>query len=190
MLTKWAKRALKVHKASGYILPDIATSGKSFYEVKGCKGTTKYAGPYAGGPDFTLIAKPLSDFVERGSSFTKGLAFGTGTTAPTEDDYTIENIISSGLSISATPVKNYLYDTENGTVTAFYDITLANSTASDISITEICQFGNITCADELNVDINSYVGNNFSVLINRNVLDTPFVVPAGGSNVLRYSITY
>ena len=97
-----------------------------------------------------------------------GLAFGTGTTAATLDDYTLESIISSGITI--TSYTYYRTNDVNGTkLTMQY--TLTNTTSADITINEVGLFG--------------YVNSNY-YMYERTVLSEPVTIPAGASNQMVY----
>lgn len=187
MLTATAKRFLKYQKGEVF-LPNFKANTPSivFVPVKGCSGTEKWGGLSFG--DFPN--KMVTSMVESGSGASSGVAFGTGTTAPTENDYTIESIISSGLTLSSTPSKQYYFDSENDKYYVYYDFTLANNTESDISISEVCLFATIYPGDTKGVTPSTSVYNNFSILIDRTVLETPIVIPAGESGVVRYSMEY
>lgn len=187
MLTATAKTFLKYQKGEVF-LPNFKNNTPNivFVPVKGCNGTEKWGGLSFG--DFP--ARMVTSLSESGSGASSGVAFGTGTTAPTENDYTIESIISSGLTLSGTPSKQYNFDSENDKYYVYYDFTLANTTESDIAISEICLFVTLYPADTKGASPSTSVYNNFSVMMDRTVLETPIVIPAGESGVVRYSMEY
>lgn len=187
MLTKVAKKLLSYQKADVFV-PNFNsnTPTATFIPIKGAGGTEKWGGLKFGGFSTNFI----SSITESGQNATFGFAFGTGTTPPTEDDYTIESIISSGLSMTGAPQKQYNLDSESGEYTVYYDITLANSSESDISISEVCYFANVFPTANKGENPADNIYNYFSVLMNRIVLETPVVIPAGESGVIRYSMVY
>ena len=187
MLTKIAKKLLSYQMANVFV-PNFQsdTPGATFIPIKGLAGTEKWGGLKFGGFYTNLI----TSMTESGQNATFGFAFGTGTTAPTEDDYTIESIISSGLSLTGTPQKQYNLDSETGVYTVYYDLTLANTSESDITINEVCNFSCVYPTTNKGDSPTTNVYNYFSVLMSRTVLDTPLIIPAGESGVIRYSMSY
>lgn len=96
---------------------------------------------------------------------TTGIAFGSGTTPPTIDDYKMESLISSGISFSF--VKEY------GNPCKF-TITVTNISDDAISIAELGMF--------------TLINNSNTFLADRTVLDTPVTIPAGGIGKIEYEI--
>lgn len=187
MLTKIAKKLLSYQKADVFV-PNFHSNAPSatFIPIKGSGGTERWGGLNFGGFSTNFI----SSITESGQNASFGFAFGTGTTAPTEDDYTIESIISSGLSMTGTPQKQYSFNSETDEYTVYYDITLANSSESDISISEVCHFANVFPTANKGEAPVTNIYNYFSVLMDRIVLEIPVVIPAGESGVIRYSMIY
>ena len=186
MLTSIAQKLLSYQKADVF-LPNFYSNAPSatFLPIKGCLGTERWGGLNFGG--FPLEVK--SSLVESGSSASIGIVFGTGTTPPTENDYTVENIIS-GLTLSATPTKQYSFDSATNKYTVFYDFTLANGTGEDITINEVCLFANVFPTSTKGENPGTGTSNKFAVLMDRTVLATPITIPANSSGVVRYSMIY
>lgn len=105
---------------------------------------------------------------------TGGVSFGSGTAAPTEDDYTIDQVVftaSAGLSATATV-------TEDGnTFTGLY--TIVNNSAESITIAEVGLFGT---APKGTSSYNLY-------MIDRTLLEEPVTIPSGEVGKVTYTIT-
>ena len=106
----------------------------------------------------------------RGST---GVVLGSGSTPPTLDDYTLENMIVEGLSGSVT---NTAVD-ENHNVTKTYTIT--NTSDEDITIAEIGIHGWVYSQSNR---------NSVCVLIERTLLEEPVTIPAGGVGIVTYTL--
>lgn len=187
MLTKWAKRFLRV-RSSDNSFPGVGTGsgGRSYFEFKNNGGATHYGG--AAGSTLTLSL--LTSLTARGTNSSRGFALGSGTTPATEDDYTIESLISSGLSFSATPVKNQAYDVENDVYSIYFDLVINNTSSAPITVSEICMFQFMYETTNLGDAINTAGSYANSVLIDRTVLDTPITIPVGESKTIRYSFDF
>lgn len=132
----------------------------------------------------TLLSSFLSAlYTSESSSATCGVAFGTGNTDPTVDDYKLSGNFISGISSS-----NVLYDVsvERGEgetiITAIYTIT--NTTGADITIGEIALVGRAGGRNSSNF---SSTFRNF--LIERTALETPVTIPATKIGQVTYKIT-
>ena len=118
----------------------------------------------------TIVPKAGNLNWSRGST---GVVLGSGSTPPTMDDYTLEEMIESGLSGSVT---NTAVD-ENNNVTKTYTIT--NTSDKDIIIAEIGIHGW------------AYTQQNKSsiaILIDRTLLEQPITIPAGGVGIVTYTL--
>lgn len=191
MITKWAKRFLRVRTADS-AFPGTGgvggTSGgaKSYFEFKNSAGDTHYGGAVGTVPTIAL----LTSLTASGSNSSAGFALGSGTTTPTEDDYTIETLISSGLSLTATPAKIQAYDSVNDVYSIFFDLAINNTSSAEITISEICMFQIMYGTTNLGDNVNTGFAYKNSVMLDRTVLDTPLVLPAGQGATLRYSFDF
>ena len=102
--------------------------------------------------------------------------FGKGTTPPTLGDYSLENQITSGLTITSTLSSSV--NTDNVTVHLMFSI--ANTSEEDISIAEI----------GLRAPVFKTGSSYTTVLLDRTVLAEPVTVPAGGSAMLDYVLEF
>lgn len=109
-----------------------------------------------------------------------GLWFGRGATPATADDYTLEDPITSGLSIA----NNGRIETTDGkstwTWTATY--TVANTSETSINIYELGLIG-LAKTSSSNA---SYT----QTLLHRRVLDEPITIVPGETKIITYSISF
>lgn len=105
------------------------------------------------------------------------LMLGTGTTAPTEDDYRLESPITTNLSCDSVSVSRT-------SLTKTYTATFTNSGSSDITVTEV-GFIVYILYNYTNTDERS---DHF--LMDRTVLDTPITIPAGESRTVTYELSF
>ena len=103
-----------------------------------------------------------------------GILFGTGTTPPTIDDYTISGEIITGLA--ATVAYDTSYDDTGRTMKATYTITNNNDNA--VTIGEIAAFSG------------SGNSSGYSILLDRTVLDSPVTIEPGGVGQVTYTIEF
>lgn len=111
-----------------------------------------------------------------GSVANKGVCFGTGTTAPTVDDYCLEKPITSGLTVTNPSAVTYNRTDEYEEYTATFGVT---ATAT-VTITEI----------GLRFVPYTYSGDNAYAMIDRTVLENPIEIPAGESRQITYTIRF
>ena len=120
--------------------------------------------------------EPLLGFFQNSVSiagdYTSGVMFGTNSTPPTFEDYTINN---SGITVTGTIAKTVNIN-DNGGITAVLNCTLTNTGETEITISEVGLKASFT--------------NTGSVLFERTVLDTPVTIPAGGVGQVVYTITF
>ena len=168
MLTKTYKRLLNILITA---FGDYARSG--YLEVKDTSNVTKYATgslyyyPYS--PNEGLIT----------SYSTSGICVGSGNTPPTEDDYRLESIITSGISGS---VSHSFGADENDNPYIIYNVTINNTSSNEITINEIGMVQTLQCTNAKG-SVNT---TNSRFLIDRIVLDEPIIIPAGSSKAIVY----
>lgn len=113
------------------------------------------------------------------STSSSGIALGSGSTPATENDYTIESIISNLTAVLS--VIN-VYQNANGDYCFDLVYNVTNSTDGDITVREACLFAGGTANNITNKMYGTF-------LLDRTVLDTPLVVPANSMRTLQYTIT-
>ena len=110
-----------------------------------------------------------------------GIWLGTGSTPPTKDDYRLESVIQSGLSLSNGSFRSVNGD--DGKYTYIMEIVLRNTTESEIVIREIGLFGQPVTGS------NSPFANHL-VLLRRDVLDNPITIPVGEARLVTFTLTF
>ena len=170
----WNNDEISPRLASGERFSDIARSDGSSYVTFG--KINLYANMRAIYQGSALTSYTTSQ------STAEGVVFGTGTSAPTEDDYSLSGNLIAGLSTNnVTTTSSFDVDVDGCTYTCVY--TISNTTGSDITIGEIgiCSYMNGKFAVSTS---NRYI----PVLIERTVLDSPVSIPAGGVGQVTYTI--
>lgn len=125
---------------------------------------------------FTIkrLNTPVTDSSSQGTY----VQVGTGTTAPTEDDYDLE-------TLNTDIVCDSIISAFTSNKTKTYTATLSNPTANDIQVTEIGLFVVASiCTDS------SSSTSNRQILLDRTVLSTPISIPAGESKSITYEIVF
>lgn len=165
--------------SSGKVIPVInyASLTKTTFKAKDTSGAEYYFVPKGG-----YYADALKLSMTDGNG---GQAFGTGDTPPTEDDYTLESVITSGISASA-PSASTEFDTVNNRYIRRLTYTINNDSDSDITIKEVGTYRGIAYASTLGATGSS----TKLLLVDRTVLDTPLTIPAGEAGVLRYDFAF
>lgn len=112
----------------------------------------------------------------------RGVVFGTGTTAPTENDYKLSGDAIAGLSNSnITMNEEATYDDSGAAITVVY--TISNTTGAEITI------GEVGLLDTLKTKESSvYAEKYHTILWERTVLGSPVTIPAGGVGQVTYTI--
>lgn len=143
--------------------------------VIACSGITQniYNYTYSASNLFDRFAGSDKKVVTKTSDV--GVAFGTGSTPPTLNDYWLSGDHITTISIVATTVTSNIAD---GVYTIQNAMTVSNSGADTITINEMA-----LCAQ-------AYVntgGNYVSTAIDRTVLDTPLTLAPGEQGVITYT---
>ena len=115
------------------------------------------------------------------SASSTGIMVGTGTTAPTEDDYKLESQITSGISSSVNRDNGM---DSNGNPYVQYDITITNTSSSSITISEIGYQQKIYATTTQG----GTSASDRTCLFDRTVLDEPVTIPSGSYGVIRYTL--
>lgn len=114
-----------------------------------------------------------------GNSFGYGVVFGSGNTAPTQDDTTLSGNLVTGLTSSY--VYNETFADDGIDVTTVY--TLTNNNAESVTIGEIALVDVIQNQPQQYYDTYYY-----PYLIERTALETPITIQAGGVGQVTYTI--
>lgn len=155
------------------IMANLAGSSiKKPVNVNGDKTYIAYAGDTSinllGSIDYSPSMQRLVKSFTTGAS---GVAFGTGRTPPTTDDYTLSGDLVSGIVISA--ALSYEFQDDGMVYKSVYAIT--NNNANAITIGEV---GLVACP----------YAYDLPVLVERTVLETPVTIEPGGIGKVTYTI--
>lgn len=148
--------------------------------IKGTTGNIGYTNPGANQTPFPYNVGSTNLSLSKTST---GIHVGSGNTSATEDDYELDNQITSGLSGTTLVTKSV----ENGKLYLVLDVTLTNTSSGDITIKEI---GYVQSHQYVTTQGGSGLANNFPFLMERTVLDSPVTIPAGDFATIRYKIGY
>lgn len=153
-----------------------AISSYSFLTAKNTSytGTTGFRDRDFG----TNMGYPVID--DPTTSTATGVYFGSGTTPPTKDDYTLEVPITAGLIATGLQQRALLAYDGNGKATAEGSYILKNTSEETITVNEIGYFANG----------HSNGTSSYLILHERSVLDTPCVLEPGEAKMVTYRITF
>ena len=188
MLTTWGKRVMATANIVNYGVPYVSVSNADNANIpaKTISGNTLYIPPlYQTTPTWAPI---VSSLVVSGSSSSIGVAFGSGSTAATENDYTLENQVT-GINVT-TPTLATFFDSVNMKYVARLDYTISNDTGASVTIAEIGLFVRFNTAPIQGDNAINTSANRYSFLIDRTVLDTPVTIPNGDAATIRYEFAY
>lgn len=124
------------------------------------------------------------DISSNTSAHNIGIYIGTGNTAPTADDYTLESpLTSSSVSRTSTsPNSSAILDENNNVIGVRRMVTYQNITSDNIVVKEIGTFWN---------DFYDSSGSNHALfLIERTVLDEPVTLEPNGTITVAFDMTY
>lgn len=186
MLTKFGK--LLAPKGMPY--PSLSGSSTEYGSGSGIKANIKFKN-YEG----TLYAVTpfISTFYRRYDSTTlsnsfAGVKFGSGDSSESEDSYTLDNIITSSLTVSIAPGQDTIYheyDSENNAINEYVLYTITNNDSESVTINEIGLFARAYTGSDIGQSVSSSAQKTF--LIDRTVLDAPLTLAPNDSAVLKYS---
>ena len=150
--TNFAKIFLKRERSSNYTMPNLV----------GLDGGSVSVSSNMANESYGFWRNYTSSSVGLGNEFKAG----TGVTSPTKDDY---NLANASNSITSSFTVNVGYD-ENGSPYAQYTVIFNNTSASDVTITEVGFFKDVS---------SDYIPH--LVMIWRKVLEEAVTIPAGTS---------
>lgn len=114
------------------------------------------------------------------ASVNPGVYFGSGSTPAKKSDYKLETPITSGLNITNPSAFTETND-GNGKYEFSASYVLANTSGAEMNIYEVGFVLPINC---------NYDGYYHPILVERTVLVEPITIPAGGSKMVTYKITF
>lgn len=169
MITKMFKRLMASSIASinanVCYIPAKTTSNTQVYLRTGGNTGWPYDGQFS---TFTL-------------SNSSGIMVGSGVTPPTENDYMLETQITSGLSGSITYTRTYDAETEKSQLRIL--LALVNTSNAPITVGEIGYVGSVRGGNK-----DSVSNNNYNILFDRTVFDSPITIPAEAAATITYTL--
>lgn len=170
MITKYFKDLMKL-----FLQSSGSTNANGFLQAKDLEGNTIYLAPR-----FSQFPGTITTTVTFFNS--SGIQLGTGTSAVSETDFSIENQISSGLT-AGTPTITRGLDA-NGDPYLQFIIAVTNTSATDIVISEIGYAQNIYASSTINTNSTANM-----ILFDHTLLEAPVTVPANnGTAVIVYQL--
>lgn len=167
--------------ATGVISTDTTTFGDGHINFKTKSGTLSSIANNASGAYFsTGFCTMLKEYGASGSGDSSGcsrLVFGTGTTAPTYEDFDLENPIMSNILKSSFVAGTPTYDSSSKKFTNTLTFLLTNQSTTEMTITEIGIFS-------------AGSSFNYAVLFYREILVSPIVLTAGQSVTATINLEY
>lgn len=173
MITKNFKALL-----SSILLKPATTDGGAygFIPVKITNGNTVYI--WGGVNSSTYPCAMATNVVT--SETSAGIVFGSGTSAPIENDYKIETVITG-----ITGTVSYIRGFEDGDPYVKFQIVVTNNNASDIIVSEVALNQSIRT-----VATQGGTGSAATsvVCIDRTLLSQAITIPAGGQKIIDYKL--
>lgn len=112
-----------------------------------------------------------------------GISVGTGNTAPTEDDWQLEEHLGTGINITLTET---VYGNDApGVPYVQYKVTVTNTGSAPITVKEI---GYKQTVGSARYPGSSVDGGTRVFLLDRTVLDTPVTIAAGDAGIITYKL--
>lgn len=111
-----------------------------------------------------------------------GIALGNGTTPATEDDFTMESLITDG-SIQFSSA-SAAYDSVNDVGYAYINMTITNTTSEDITISELGLFVSTRASDTKGGTVST--NYDYTVMVDHTILDTPITIAPNEAGIVQY----
>ena len=175
MLTKWAKNALRA-SLSMWRTPTtslrIKNTANAWIQVNGVShGSSSWS---SHGLYVPYVGDSSTDINIRQNYYGSGFVIGSGSTQPTEYDYKLEQMITSGFSSA---VLAFDQSDANGNPGAKFQFTITNTSNEPITISEIGTLG--YC---------NQVSNGNVLLVDRTLLNTPITIQPGDFAIIVYEL--
>ena len=173
MITKWYKSYL------AGMISAISTSTPTPIQIKKPNGNMVYIGfpsSSSAGNCFPFMAYSDVGY----SDGARGIWLGNGTTTPTEEDYNMQNQITSGISCSTSKTNGV---DENGNAFSRYIITVTNTSSSAKTISEIAFAQGIPAASSPTGSVSWEC-----IMLDHTLLDSPVTIAAGDVAVIEYTL--
>lgn len=170
MITKWWEKILEY-------LPVSITNASYGPQIKNIDGVTR----------FLFSRSSMTPWIQNNIYFNTngndGFRVGAGATAPTDQDYALDSVITSGLTGSVSAGNPPATRDANGNVVSNRVLTLQNTSASDITVSEVGYYGNQSC-----YETEGGAASNKLVMYFRDVLNNPVTIAAGDTVAINIHI--
>ena len=160
-----------------------ASSYFGMFRLRDKLGAIFYQNPLYGSTNFPTNSQNAGTFTTAVNS--TGISVGSGGTEPTEEDYALENPITSGITGTVTATK--IGCESPGKSFIEYSITITNTSGAQMTIREI----GYTQPTQGTTRPGQTVSQNQAlryVLLDRTVLDEPLVLEAGDAGIITYKL--
>lgn len=135
---------------------------------------------YLSGDFYRVFPESVGQSLTLSASGT-GISVGTDNTPATEDDYNLHSTITSGLSGTTS---SSLGIDSNGNPQIKFVLTITNTGSSPVTINEIGYKQNV----QGNMTPGSTSSYTQSILLDRTVLGSPVIIPAGEYAIIDYTL--
>lgn len=177
MLTKIG-RYLNISNGSEAVIPLLSSDSKGVYPWRTINSDTEqYYGSYVRSHSLSTLVSTI------GNTGASGIALGSGTTPATEDDYTMESLISSGISC-AFASKAFAYDSENDVPYTYINITVTNTGSEPVTISELGIFVAVRASSTKGDSVST--SNDWTVMIDHTILENPVTIAANEAGIIQY----
>lgn len=116
------------------------------------------------------------------SKTSEGISVGTGSTAPTEDDYNLAEPLTAGISLTVTSVSTGCE--APGNPYHEYHVTVVNNGSEAITVREICDKQKVKAAQKPG----SASASDTVVMLDRSLLDPALTVQPGDAGIIHYRL--
>lgn len=142
-------------------------------------GNAKFiVSPHVTGSSYSVFPNVAVTF--RGNATSAGFKVGSGDTTPTENDYTLESLITTVAQNNATFVN---VADDDGDPCTIWQLTVTNTDASDITVKEVGFFQTLSC-----VTTQGSSSGSAAFMLDRTVLSTPVTIAPGTSKIINYML--
>lgn len=171
MLTKWYKEILKY-------LPVSNSDMKYGPQIKCTDGVNRYLYSKTNNSCLPWLSTSIYTYNATGNGF----RVGSGTTAPTENDYALESVITSGITGSGST--SVIHRNSDGNIEIVFALSIKNSSSSDVTIGEVGYYGVQICGTQEGSSSN----NQYMVMYHRAVLNSPVTIHPGDTAVINFRV--
>lgn len=176
MLTKIGREIWLANAGSG-VIPAMNYSSKGYIPWRTIDSSTiKYFGCISRDHSFSRRVDAINN------RYGYGIALGNGTTPVTDDDYTMESLVTAGSIVFQSAATEY--DAVTNRPYGYVNMTITNNTSDDLTINELGLFITSRASSELGGGIDAY--NDYTVMVDHTILDAPVVIAPNEVGIVQY----